>query len=95
MVTPIMLQILPIINSPRISPKKNGIAFRCVFNPPCFKMTHLITELKNIENQKTFIDQLLETAYPAGWNGHQKNLTLINISRSVVTNPTLVATIEA
>jgi len=57
------------------------------------RIIHLITKLINIENQNTFIDQLLETAYPAGWKG-QKNLILMNIKISVVTNPTTEAMLE-
>jgi len=58
------------------------------------RIIHLITKLINIENQNTFIDQLLETAYPAGWKGHQKNLILMNIKIRVVTNPTTEAMLE-
>jgi len=71
--TPIILHTLPTMNSPSINPRKNGMAWRWTLMPPVFRMIHFAKQLSIMENQKTFIDQLLETAYPAGWNGHQKN----------------------
>ena len=63
--------------------------------PPIFSIIHLAKKLIIMENQNTFIDQLLETAYPAGWSGHQKSFTRITISRIVVMNPTFEATMAA
>ena len=57
-------------------------------------MIHFARKLINIEDQKTFIDQLLETAYPAGWKGHQKNFILMNININVVKKPKLEAIVE-
>ena len=91
MVIPMSAQMLPIMNSPRIRPMKKGMAFLCVFSPPCLRINHLIMELTKIENQKTFMDQLLEMANPAGWKGHQKIRIRIIMRNRVMPNPMTIA----
>ena len=60
--TPNMLQKLPATNSPSIRPKKNGMALRCIFNPPAFRMMDFAAQLRKIENQKQPIAQPADTA---------------------------------
>ena len=48
-------------------------------------------KLKKIENQKTFIVYVLETAYPAACSGDQKNLVLINMRRNETSIPVIIA----
>ena len=82
-------------NSPSTSPRKNGMLCLCSFKPPILSITSLIAQLMKMEAQNTFIDQLLETAKPAGWSSHQMNLILIAARRMVETNPTPIATVAA
>jgi hypothetical protein len=46
-----------------------------------------------IEDQKRFIDQLLETANPAGWNTHQKKRVRILYNKVVIKKPTRIAAV--
>jgi hypothetical protein len=49
----------------------------------------------NIDDHNTFIDQLLETAKPAGCNDHQINLILMLASTTVESKPIAIAVLAA
>ena len=68
---------------------------RCIFSPPILSMTSLIAQLMKMELQKTFIDQLLETANPAGWNDHQIKRIRIAARNIVEINPVPIASVAA
>ena len=86
---------LPTTNSPNINPRKNGMLCRCSFKPPILRIINLIIQLINMELQNTFMDQLLDTANPAGWNAHQINRIRIMARAMVESNPTPMAAVAA
>ena len=84
---PAILIILSARNSPKMSPKNNGILLLYTFRPAVLKMIDFTNQLMKIENQKGFIAQLEETAYPTGWNGHQMNRRRITINQTTAKIP--------
>ncbi len=68
---------------------------RCSFKPPILSIMSLIAQLTKMELQNTFIDQLLETAKPAGWSDHQMNRILIAARKMVDSRPTPIAAVAA
>ena len=63
---PSILQNPAIINWPSIKPQKNGLALSRILNPPERNIMYFNSQLIKMEDQQTFIEKLLDMAYPAG-----------------------------
>lgn len=93
-IMPIIVHKLPIVNSPKISPKKNGVAFLNAFSPPYLRITNFVSQAMKNTNQTRFIVQLPDKAYPTGWSCQPINLVLIVVRKVVNDRPASIANIE-
>ena len=82
-------------NSPKISPKKNGRAFRYQSSPPYRKMTVFASQVRKIGSHSRNRPKLPETRYPTGWKGHQRKCVRICARNREKPKPKTYAMLEA